>query len=79
LDSAKFAKRHDLLRLQVKDLRRFAFLCFQTREPSAVRHRAMIELPYFLWARPLTQLGSLEFHDMVGVHEPKNFAQEINK
>jgi hypothetical protein len=41
---------------------------FELGEPSAVRHRAMIELPYFLWARLLTQLGSLESRDMFQMH-----------
>jgi hypothetical protein len=41
---------------------------FEQGEPSAVRHRAMIELPYFLRTRLLTQLGSLDFRDKFRVH-----------
>jgi hypothetical protein len=44
------------------------FFAVKTHEPSAVRHLAMIELPYFRWTRLLTQLGSLEFRDMFQVH-----------
>jgi hypothetical protein len=40
---------------------------FAHSEPSAVRHRAMIELTYSLRARLLTQLGSLEFRDIFKV------------